>query len=123
MAKESTFFKPGNKARQGKGVKEFKDDFFAFMGGLPPGVKPWEIIHQVTTAEDCTPDNKIKGSAILMKYTLETNESNIEINADKLEINNIDDRIRDMIKTPEEIEAELALEEAEEAKSNGAEAE
>jgi hypothetical protein len=122
MGKETTFFKPGNKARQGKGVKEFKDDFLSFMGDLPPGVKPWEIIQQVVTSETCTDDNKIKGSAILMKEMLNESGATIEINADKLEINNIDDRIRELTKTSKEIEAELALEEAEEAKSNGEEA-
>ncbi|EJY3122524.1 hypothetical protein OGA32_000106 [Salmonella enterica] len=107
--KHAVKFKPGNKANKNSS-RVFKDDFFKFMGEIPHGVKPWEIVHQVITDPECTPDNKLKGSNILMTHAFKDEGVNIEVNAEQVHVTDIDERIKDMLKSQKELEAELAEE-------------
>lgn len=86
--------------------KTLVDKFYNFMGDLPDGVYPWELIQGAITDENCPKPEVIKGAAILGNWIIKESETNVEVNAKQVVIADTEQRIRDMVKTQEELDAE-----------------
>lgn len=97
--------KPGERRAAGK-QRQLKDRFFDYVGDLPKGVYPWEIIQSAITADDCKPKEKIQGAAILGNWIMKESEVNIEVNANTVVIDDVESRIQEMLKTQEELDQE-----------------
>lgn len=98
--------------------KALVDRFHNYMGDLPEGVYPWELIQDAITEEGCPLTEKIKGATILGNWIIKDTPVNIEVNAETAIIDNTEQRIRELLKTQDELDAEAELQEELESSGN-----
>lgn len=103
-------FKPGENGNRNK-KRIVVDKFHNWLGDLPDGVYPWELIQDAITDKECPINEKIKGAAIIGNWVLKDDSVNIDVNAETVVIDGVEERIKELLKTQDEVDTE-AVEDA-----------
>ena len=98
--------------RVGTPHRNLVDRMQKYVLGLKEGAQPWEILGAIAQDETIPPSERIKAGAKLGDWAIKDTSSGVEINAQQVIIEDAESRIREMLKTQEELEAEQEAEDA-----------
>ncbi|MCX8289107.1 hypothetical protein [Enterobacter pseudoroggenkampii] len=89
------------------------DRMFKYAGDLPDGVYPWEVLQGIAVDPEVPTNERIKAASKFGDWIVKETNTQVEVNAAQVVINDVESRIKDLLKTQEEIDAEASAEQSE----------
>lgn len=88
------------------------DKMQKYVLGLEDGAQPWEILGGISQDTTIPETERIKAASKLGDWAIKDTSAGVEINAQQVIVDDVESRIRDMLKTQEELDAEQEAEDA-----------